>query len=395
MKKGWERKTLGEVCEVVNGGTPKTSVAKYWGGEYCWITPAEMGKRESPYVDDTERKLTDEGRRNSSARMLPPNSVILSSRAPIGHLVINTKPMATNQGCKSLIPSNQLNHKFLFYYLKSIVELLESLGTGATFKELSGGKLKEVSIPIPPLTEQKRIVALLDEAFAGLATAQANAEKNLQNARALFESQLQTVFSKRGEGWVERNLSEVCAVERGSSPRPIKAYFTTASEGVNWIKIGDTVEGGKYVYSTAQKITPEGARQSRLVNEGDFILTNSMSFGRPYIMKTSGYIHDGWFALRLNEGVDTDYFYYLLSSPFVQGQFHRLAAGAVVKNISGDLVKQAILPIPSMKEQKQVVAHLDALFAETQRLAKIYEQKQAALAALKKSLLHEAFSGAL
>ncbi len=188
MKAGWQTKRLGDVCDVVNGGTPKTGVSDYWDGSHLWITPAEMGKRLSPYVADTARKLTERGLRDSSARMLPPDSVILSSRAPIGHLVINTKPMATNQGCKGLVPKSQLQSKFLYYYLSSIVDLLNSLGSGTTFKELSGGKLKEVPVPIAPLSEQQRIVGILDEAFDGIATAKANAEKNLQNARALFDS---------------------------------------------------------------------------------------------------------------------------------------------------------------------------------------------------------------
>ena len=165
------------------------------------------------------------------------------------------------------------------------------------------------------------------------------------------------------KGWEVKKLKEVCIVERGSSPRPIKEYFTTKSDGVNWIKIGDAKEGEKHIYSTAQKITPEGAKQSRFVKHGDFILTNSMSFGRPYIMKTEGYIHDGWFVLRLNEGIDTDFFYYLLASDLVQEQFQQLAAGAVVKNISGDLVKQALLPIPPLSEQQRIVGVLDEAFA--------------------------------
>ena len=215
MKSGWPIKTLGVVCEVMNGGTPKTGVPKYWDGSHLWITPAEMGKRLSPYVSATERKITDLGLRNSSAQMLPPNSVILSSRAPIGHLVINTEPMATNQGCKGLIPGSQLQHKFLYYYLSSVVDLLNSLGTGATFKELSGGKLKEVTIPVPPLPEQQRIIGILDEAFDGIATAKANAEQNLDNASALFESHLQSVFTQRGEGWAEKKLSELCDIKHG------------------------------------------------------------------------------------------------------------------------------------------------------------------------------------
>jgi type I restriction enzyme S subunit len=304
-------------------------------------------------------------------------------------------------GVLRILQPATLDYKYLYYALT----LRHSETTFDWVKKAHPSVIKKlyIDIPVPPLAEQQRIVGVLDEAFAGLATAQAHAAQNLQNARALFESHIQSVFTQpalskaegRGKGWVEKRLDQVCIVERGSSPRPIKEYFTTAPDGVNWIKIGDTEEGGKYVFSTAQKITPEGAKQSRFVKEGDFILTNSMSFGRPYIMKTSGYIHDGWFVLRLNEGIDTDYFYYLLSSAFVQDQFHHLAAGAVVKNISGDLVKQAILPIPSLQEQKGIVSQFDALAAETQRLTRLYEQKLAALAALKKSLLHQAFTGEL
>ncbi len=288
------------------------------------------------------------------------------------------------------------NRWFLYYLLsKDLDGTLKNHFNGAGIQHFTGEALAQFEVPLPPLAEQQRIVGLLDEAFEGLATAKANAEKNLQNARALFESHLQSVFTQRGPGWVDRTLDQVCIVERGSSPRPIKEYFTTEPDGVNWIKIGDTEEGGKYVHSTAQKITPKGAEQSRFVKEGDFILTNSMSYGRPYIMKTSGYIHDGWFVLRLNMAIDTDYFYYLLSSPVVQLQFAALASGSVVKNISGDLVKKAVLPIPPLEQQHVIVEKLLALEEETQRLARLYERKHAALEALKKSLLHQAFTGAL
>ena len=395
MKNGWPVKTLGEACEVINGGTPKTGTSAYWDGPHQWITPAEMGKRLSPYVDATERTITDAGLDNSSARPLPPKSVILSSRAPIGHLVINTVPMATNQGCKGLVPRKGLYYKFLFYYLVSIRDQLDAMGTGATFRELSGGKLKEVAIPLPPLPEQRRIVGILDEAFAGIATAKANAEKNLRNARALFDGGSKSAFEELGNNNNQKLLRDVCYVDRGSSPRPIKDYFTTAADGVNWIKIGDSIEGDKYITATKQKITPKGALESVRVKEGDFLLTNSMSFGRPYILKINGCIHDGWYCLRLNEGLDADYFYHLLSSAYVREQFNRLASGSVVLNISSDLVKRAKLPIPPLAEQRKIVKRLDELRAETHRLDSLYQRKLAALDALKKSLLHQAFSGEL
>lgn len=165
------------------------------------------------------------------------------------------------------------------------------------------------------------------------------------------------------QGWEVKKLVDVCIVERGSSPRPIDKYTTNDEDGVNWIKIGDTKGVDKYIFSTKEKITKEGALKSRYVKKGDFILSNSMSFGKPFIMQTDGYIHDGWFALRLHDFINTEYFYHLLSSPYVNEQFHRLASGSVVKNISGDLVKKVLLPIPSLPEQQRIVAILDEAFS--------------------------------
>jgi type I restriction enzyme S subunit len=108
MKQGWESKKLGDVCDIVNGGTPKTSISEYWNGDNLWITPKDMGKLDSIYVEDTSRKITDEGMQNSSAKLFSAYSVVLSSRAPIGHLAINKKPISTNQGCKGIVPSDEI-----------------------------------------------------------------------------------------------------------------------------------------------------------------------------------------------------------------------------------------------------------------------------------------------
>ncbi|MCX6055476.1 MAG: restriction endonuclease subunit S [Chloroflexi bacterium] len=230
MRDVWLKKTLAEVCEIVNGGTPDTTKIDYWGGNHFWITPAEMGKRRSPYVEDTNRKLTDEGLRNCSANPLPPYSVILSSRAPIGHLVINTKPMSTNQGCKGLVPSDKLDYKFLYYFLYANVDLLNALGTGTTFKELSGSKLKEVLLPFPSLPVQQQIVAILDQAFAAIETAKTNTVKNLQNVRELYDGELRKIFCKPNDNWVKISLEEVCI--------NLHQGLNTAGEKVKFYKTG-------------------------------------------------------------------------------------------------------------------------------------------------------------
>lgn len=162
--------------------------------------------------------------------------------------------------------------------------------------------------------------------------------------------------------WTYKKLGEVLVVERGGSPRPIQAYLTTDPNGLNWIKIGDAVEGSKYITSTKEKIKPEGLHKTRFVNKGDFILSNSMSFGRPYILDIDGCIHDGWLVLRDKENVfDKSFLYYYLSSPNVYNEFKRLAVGGVVNNLNSELVRGVTLPIPPISIQESIVRELDAI----------------------------------
>ena len=169
-------------------------------------------------------------------------------------------------------------------------------------------------------------------------------------------------------GWETKQLSEVCEIERGGSPRPIDSFLTNDPSGVNWIKIGDTKGITKYIYQTQEKIRPEGARRSRLVVEGDFILSNSMSFGRPYIMKTTGCIHDGWLLLRPKEPrINQDFLYYVLGSDLIFRQFDSLAAGSTVRNLNIGLVKTVRVPVPPQREQERIVAILDEVFEGVER----------------------------
>jgi type I restriction enzyme S subunit len=399
VKAGWQRKTIDAVCELVNGGTPKTGVTEYWDGPHQWITPAEMGKRASPYIDQTERTITNTGLQNSSARLLPVQSVILSSRAPIGHLVINTAPMATNQGCKGLVPKAGLDCKFLYYYLSSIVPLLNDLGTGATFKELSGGKLKEVPIPFPPLPEQHRIVAILDEAFDGIATAKANAEQNLQNARALFESHLQAVFTERGEGWAERRLEDVVDAQCSLSYGIVQPGNDFPS-GLPVVRPTD-LTSKQITLDGLKRIDPklaDGYKRTKL-RGGELLLCVRGSTGVTAVTSpelaganvTRGIVPIVFEPSLLRQ----DFGYFLMISEMVQSQIRAKTYGAALMQINiGDLRKIAV-SFPSLREQDEMTIKLEELSTETQRLESLYRQKLAALDELKKSLLHRAFSGAL
>lgn len=159
--------------------------------------------------------------------------------------------------------------------------------------------------------------------------------------------------------WKYVRIGDVCTVERGGSPRPIDRFITDEPNGINWIKIGDTSDS-MFITQTAQKIIPEGMKKSRYVQPGDFLLSNSMSFGRPYILKIDGCIHDGWLVLRDNEGIfDKRFLYYYLSSPSTYQKFKSMAVGGVVNNLNSEMVRGVTVPVPPMKEQLRIAFVLD------------------------------------
>jgi len=282
--------------------------------------------------------------------------------------------MATNQGCKGLIPAKQLEHKFLYYYLTSIVELLDSLGTGATFRELSGGKLKEVPVPVPPLPEQQRIVGLLDEAFASLATAQAHAEKNLQNARALFESHLRSVFTQRGKGWVEKSLGEVCEMYQ---PKTIGTK--------------DLVPNGPYPVFGANGVI---GRYDKFNHEEPQLLITcrGATCGSVNISDPKSWVTGNAMVVRpLHHSLDLQFLEFVFRGGI---DISKAITGAAQPQITRTNLSPLLIRFPqSVPEQKRLASTFEDMTTETQRLARLYQQKLAALAALKKSLLHQAFTG--
>ena len=198
------------------------------------------------------------------------------------------------------------------------------------------------------------------------------------------------------ESWAWVTLSEVCEVARGGSPRPIKDYLTTNEDGVNWIKIGDTDKDGKYINSTKEKIIPEGVHRSRFVHKGDFLLTNSMSFGRPYILNIDGCIHDGWLVISpfANTYV-TEFLYFLLSSSFAYVQFADAASGGVVSNLNSDKVANSYFPLPPEREQRRIINELNNWFKVVGELDKNIQGVKSFVSRIKSKILDLAISGKL
>ncbi len=298
-------------------------------------------------------------------------------------------------------------HKFIAYYLRSdsYKNYIFNISKGSNINNLRFIDLEKFQIPLPPLKEQERIVGILDESFAKIDESIKILEQDLLNLDELMQSALQKAFNplkdnakenyKLPQGWEWKSLGEIFKIERGGSPRPIKEFLTDKEDGINWIKIGD-IKNQKYLYKTEEKIIQEGLKKSKLVIEGDLLVSNSMSFGKPVIVKLQkGAIHDGWLLLKEKINLNKEYFYYLFSSNFMYNFLSYQASGSTVKNLNIDKLKQIEIPLPPLKEQEQIASHLDELSSHVKNLKQNYQAQIKDLQELKKSLLDKAFKGNL
>lgn len=259
--------------------------------------------------------------------------------------------------------SSLLNDKYVYYYLSPKESYFASQKRVGGVPTIDRSTVENVEIPIPPLPVQEEIVRILDTFTELQAELQAELQKRKQQYNYYLDNLLNFNDINRG-GQAEvrwMKMSEVMSISRGASPRPIQNYLTDADDGIPWIKIGDVSPSSKYISSTKEKIKKEGVTKSRYLKKGDFILSNSMSFGRPYILNIDGCIHDGWISLYgFEEHLDQDYLYYVLRSESVQTFWTAKAnSGGAVSNLNSDIVRNTLIPIPSMTEQKRIASILD------------------------------------
>ena len=351
----------------------------------------------SDSIDHISREAID----GSATSMIPQGSVLVVVRsgilARIVPIAVTGRELTINQDLKALCPDGTVDAMFLYHLLHSKMDdLLGMVSRGATVHRLMTEQIRSLSFILPPLPEQRRIVGILDEAFEGIATAKANAERNLQNARALFESHLQSVFTQRGKGWEETTIDECIKFidYRGKTPEK------TAS-GLRLVT-AKNVKMGFLQEEPMEFVAPEtyGPWMTRgIPRKGDVLFTTEAPLANVAQLDTADKVV---FAQRIiimqpdAHRLDSTFLKYLLLSQPIQQRIHAKGTGATVKGIKARLLKTVEISFPkNIAEQRNIVAVLDSLSAETDRLASIYQQKLAALEALKKSLLHQAFSGEL
>ena len=395
----WKTVALGEVCAIVNGGTPKSEVSEYWDGDLNWITPKEMGKLNSREISSTERKITDKGMKNSSAKLLPVNSVILSSRAPIGHLAINKSLMATNQGCKGLVPFDSLNYEYLYYFLNHSKQLLNDMGSGATFKELSGSKLATVEIPLPSLPIQQKVVTKLDAIFAEIDKATAAAEANAKNAEALFQSYLTEIYEHGRDGWIKKKISEIAKIKGGK--RVPKGYeLKKEITPYAYIRVTNFSENGDIDTTDLRYVDNDvwNGIKNYIINSEDLYISIAGTIGRTGIVSeqlSGSLLTENACRLVFNNGVNNKFVYYFTkSSSFINQTIEQTRTTAQPK-LALSRLGEITFAIPSLEEQIEINKKLDLMTTHISSYKNSYEQKVIELNVLKQSILKQAFSGEL
>ena len=387
MKKGYQTKTLDQISTNLDNRRVPITKGVRASGEYPYYGASGIVDYVVDYIFDEDTLLISEDGANLLARSTP-----IAFPASGKYWV--------NNHAHILKFENLTTQRFVELYLESIP--LDDYITGAAQPKLNQKALNSIPIPVPPLPEQERIVGILDEAFDGIATAKANAGKNLNNARALFESHLQSVFTQRGPGWEETTLEMVLAVQPQNGWSPPAANHSASGTPVLTLS---SVTGFRF-RPAKRKFTSAAtdSRRNYWIKNGDFLITRSNTpelVGHVAIATgiTEPTIYPD-LIMRMNPAPDrmmTEFLYFQMRSPALRKEIMGRAQGAnpTMKKISNGAVKTLPIAVPPIATQRAIVETMNALTEETQRLARLYERKLAALDALKKSLLHQAFSGQL
>lgn len=351
----WPTVRLEDCTEIISGATPSTSEPAFWDGDIYWATPKDLSELEGAYISDTSRKITLRGLESCAASVLPPESVLFSSRAPIGHVAINTVPMATNQGFKSFLPDRrQLHPKFLYHWLRKNRSYLEGLGNGATFKEVSKAVVSRIEIPLPPLPEQRRIAEILDKAVA-LRTKRRTALAQLDTlAQSIFLDMFGDPLTNANE-WPVQRLDTVCALVNGRAFKPDE----WEERGLPIIRIQNLNDPTKPFNYTSR---PHAERFR--VRPGDILFswsgTPGTSFGCFRWQGSEGWLNQHIFNVRLNGALDGEFFIQQVNLKL--GELIAKAHGGVgLQHVTKGMVDETILMVPRKELQLEFARRLAAV----------------------------------
>jgi type I restriction enzyme S subunit len=390
---GWRLRPLGEITSVVNGTTPASGNGSYWGGDIVWITPVDLGRLDGVEIRGSDREITSEGFQSCNLTLVPAGAVVMSSRAPIGHLGIAAVELCTNQGCKSFVPGPEVDSCFLYYALKRSVWKLQQIGSGATFSEVSKTQCEAFEIPLPPLPEQQRIAATLREQMAAVERARAGAQARCDAADALAAACLRAVFdAPKAAKWPTKRLGQVLV--------PHKEI----------IHPGDR-ENGRARFVGLEHLESHTGRRigslpldlARLTGRKPTFRRGQIVYGylRPYLNKVWIAEFDGCssvdqFAYEVrSELADVRFVAWFMRSPTYLRRSDVVTTTGQLPRIGIEQIAAVEIGLPSLDEQCAVANEIDRRFTTHQKLRELLCDEGDAIDRMPAALLRQAFAGEL
>ena len=401
----WGISKLKYLSSTVNGATPSSSVPQYWDGKLVWITPIDLGNLDSSYISESSRKITDKGLNSCGAEITPENSVVLSTRAPIGHAAITSIPSCTNQGCKTVVPNvNLISPPFLYYFLCSSKEFLQALGKGTTFRELSSNELKSLEMALPPLSEQQRIATFLDQKIAEIDEAIDKKQRLielLQEQKAILINQAVTKglnpnvpMRDSGVGWIgeipkhwEANRISWLFWEKDETDYPdLPLLVVSLNTGVTLRDMGD---------ENHRQVASDYKIYKRALS-GD-ISFNKMRMwqGAVGVVPENGLVSPDYVVARPIVEMNVYYFEYLFRTEQCKAEFLRKSHGIVMdrNRLYWEDFKSIYVPQPPKREQDEICEYIQGLSEETAKVADATNKEIATLEEYKSVLISNAVTG--
>lgn len=362
-----------ELCEVVAGSTPSTSNPELWDGDILWITPKDLSGFKGVEINDTAKKITRAGYESCSTHLLPAGAVLLSTRAPIGYLAIAGKPLCTNQGFKSFVCKEELNNRYLFYYLKSIVPQLQAEGSGTTFSELSKQRVSEIEIPLSPLETQRKIVSKLDAFFAEYNAAKKQHELAKKRSEKIMQAAISKLITNAAGTWPETKLGSLISLNYG------KGLTSVARSG-----------GRVPVYGSNGIV---GQHNSALVNQDTIIVGRKGTVGALHYAPFESWPIDTTYYVSVTQGIHLDlrFLYYALKQYDLLG----MDTSSAVPGLNRNDVYALDFKLPPLTEQMRIVSELDAIASQISSLTDRQSRVGRAIGILPSAILRKAFSGEL
>ena len=393
MREGWEIKTLNEICEIYNGSTPLRKKKENWdNGVVNWFTINDI-RNQGREINFTSQKISKIGFESSSLKLLPKKTVLLCCTASVGEYALTNIELTTNQQFNGLVVKNteQIIPKYLFYFASTLKQKLLNVSGKTTIDFVSMTKLKKIQIPIPQTEEQKEIVEILDKAFESIEKAKANIEKNIENAKELFQSKLNQIFSQTGEGWEETQLGKIYDVRDGThdSPKyqqegyPLITSKNLKNSDINYDKV-------KFI----SKLDFDNINKRSKVDIGDILFAMIGTIGNPVVVKEQPDFAIKNVALfKVPIGQSSLFLKYFLD--YSTEKMIKESKGSTQRFVGLGYLRKYIINVPSLTKQKEIVETLDIVDNHIQSLLASYEEELKNLEELKKSILQKAFSGEL